>query len=243
MILATPKRERFTGQTSQTILRLCPSSVRPVTDLSPRARMGSHPTPRKIFPDFEAELGFSGIHCIMFSGSAFASAPLSTTANIFTIPFLLRSSATCSRIQSLSSSHIDPRTVPLFVGAPTSPGALLSISRFAGHHGPSSFPGGELIRQDSLPKYPSRSVSSSSSVEQPSSLVSSPSGASFTGAQPRGVSNPSAHVACEAFFLAFDLSSTSAFLLDFSMVLPATLSCCHGKRFPAAFYHCGVPCR
>ena len=93
MILATLERGRFTGQTSQTILRLCPSSVRPVTDLSPRARIGSLPAPRKIFPDFEAELGFSGIHCIMFSGSAFASAPLST-AEIFTIPFLLRQQLT-----------------------------------------------------------------------------------------------------------------------------------------------------
>ena len=37
------RRRRFTGQTSQTILRLCPSSVGPVTDLSPRARMGSSP--------------------------------------------------------------------------------------------------------------------------------------------------------------------------------------------------------
>ena len=34
-----------------------------------------------------------GIHNIMFSGSAFASAPLSTTTEIFTIPFLSRSSA------------------------------------------------------------------------------------------------------------------------------------------------------
>ena len=107
----TQERTRFTGQNSQTILRLCPSSVRPVTDLSPRAGMGSPPAPRKIFPDFEAELGFSGIHCIMLSGSAFASAPLST-AEIFTIPFLVRSSATCPRIMSLSSSHRDPRTVP-----------------------------------------------------------------------------------------------------------------------------------
>ena len=55
---------------------------------------GSLPAPRKIFPDFEAELGFSGIHCIMFSGSAFASPPLSTTAEIFTIPFLLRQQLT-----------------------------------------------------------------------------------------------------------------------------------------------------
>ena len=75
--------------------------------------MGPAPAPRKILPEFEAELGFSGIRCIMFSGNAFPSAPLSTTADIFTIPFLLRSSATCPRIVSLSSSHSDPRTVPL----------------------------------------------------------------------------------------------------------------------------------
>ena len=37
MILATLKSGRFSGQTSQTILRLCPSSFGPVTDLSPRA--------------------------------------------------------------------------------------------------------------------------------------------------------------------------------------------------------------
>ena len=36
---------------------------------------------------------------------------------------------------------------------------------------------------------------------------------SFTGAQPWGVSNPSAHVASEAFSLACGLSSTYAFAL------------------------------
>ena len=38
---------------------------------------------------------------------------------------------------------------------------------------------------------------------------------SFTGASPCGVSSPSAHVACEAFSLAFCLSATPAFALAF----------------------------
>ena len=70
------------------------------------------------------------------------------------------------------------------VKAPTLPSALLAPSRFAGHHGPSSL--SDCITQswwkahqkESLPRYPSWSVSSSSSVQQPSSVVSSPSGAS-----------------------------------------------------------------
>ena len=47
--------------------RSCGSVPRPATDLSPRAGMGSPPAPWKIFLDFEAELVFSGIQCIMFS--------------------------------------------------------------------------------------------------------------------------------------------------------------------------------
>ena len=35
------EKAHWTGQTSQTILRPCPSSVRPITDVSPRTRMGS----------------------------------------------------------------------------------------------------------------------------------------------------------------------------------------------------------
>ena len=48
-------------------------------------------------------------------------------------------------------------------------------------------PSGELIKPESLPRYPSWSVSSSSSVLQPSSLVSSPSGASCS----RSLTHPS----------------------------------------------------
>ena len=153
--------------------------------------MGSLPAPRKIFPDFEAELGFSGIHCI--SGSAFASAPLSTTAEIFTIPFLVRSSATCPRIMSLSSSHSDPRTVPRLSQHPCSLEHCWRFRNFrvttvhpASLHASLS-PGGELIRQDSLPRYPSWSVSSSSSIGRSSSLVPSPSGASCS----RSITHPS----------------------------------------------------
>ena len=155
----------------------------------------------------------------MFTGSAFASAPLSTTAEIFTIPFLVRSSATCTRIMSLSSSQSGPKTMPRLSRHPC---RLEHCWRFRDLwvttvHPPllhaSRSPRGELIRQDSLPRYSSWSVSSSTSVQQPSSLVSSPSGASCSrslthpslGAQPRGVPNPSAHVACEAFSLAFHL--------------------------------------
>ena len=71
------------------------------TDL-PRLSCGSvlHPfdqSPTSRLARFEAELGFSGIHCIMFSGSAFASAPLLITVENFTISFLVRSSAMSSR--------------------------------------------------------------------------------------------------------------------------------------------------
>ena len=140
--------------------RLCPSSVRPVVDLSPRAGMGLLPAPQKIFPDFEAELGFSGIHCIMFSGSVFQSAPLSTTAEIFTIPFLVRSSATCPKTTPVSSPHSDPRTVPHSSEHPrrlehcwrfrdlritTVQSASLNVSRC---------PGEGVIKHESLPKYP-----------------------------------------------------------------------------------------
>ena len=77
-------------------------------------------------------------------------------------------------------------------------------------------PGGELIKQESLPRYSSWSVSSSSSVQQ----VSSSFGVfvllqvvvpCFARAQPCGVPNPSADEANQAFSLAFGLSSTLAF--------------------------------
>ena len=136
----------------------------------------------KMFPDFDAELGFSGIRSIMFPESAFASAPLLTTAEIITIPFLFRSPATCSRIMSVSSSHSDPRTVPRLsrharrlehcwrfhdLQVTTVHPASLNASRNLG---------GEHIKQESLLQ--KRLLVSSSSVQQPFSLVSSPSGAS-----------------------------------------------------------------
>ena len=86
-------------------------------------------------------------------------------------------------LDDLKSSRSCHRQTVL-VKAPTLLGALLAIS-VAGHHGPSSSAGcitqsqwEELIEQESLPRYPSWSVFSSSSVWQPSSLVSSSSGAS-----------------------------------------------------------------
>ena len=119
--------------------------------------MGSLPAPRKIFPDFEAEMGFSGIHCIMFSERAFPSAPLSTTAEIFTILFLVLSSATCSNIMLLSSSHRDPRTVPRLSEHPRhrEPCWRFRDLRVTTVH-PASLnasrsPGGELIKRGPLP--------------------------------------------------------------------------------------------
>ena len=155
--------------------------------------MGSPPAPRKMFPDIEAALGFSGIQCIMFSGSAFASLPLWTTNRIFSVPLLVRSSACCPKIMSLPSSHSDARTVPRLSKHPL---RLEQCWRFrdlcvtAVHPATlnaSRNPGGELIKPESLPRYPSWSVSSSSSVQQPSSLVSSRSGASSS----RSLTHPS----------------------------------------------------
>ena len=48
---------------------------------------------------------------------------------------------------------------------------------------------------------------------------------SFTGAQPRVVPNPSGHVACEAFSLAFGLSSTPAIALAFLLGFFTVPSC------------------
>ena len=53
---------------------------------------------------------------------------------------------------------------------------------------------------------------------------------SFAGAQPRGVPNLSAHVACEAFSLAFGLSSPPAFALAFPLGLFNGPSCFLGLR-------------
>ena len=75
----------------------------------------------------------------MFSGSAFASAPLSTTTEIFTIPFLVRSSATCPQDHVVVTVPQRSENRAALVKAPTSPGALLAISLLAGHHGPSTF--------------------------------------------------------------------------------------------------------
>ena len=75
----------------------CPSSVQPVIALSSFfAGIGPPTAPRKISPDIEAALRFSGIHCIMFSRRACASA-LSTAGEFITTPFLVRSSATLSK--------------------------------------------------------------------------------------------------------------------------------------------------
>ena len=143
------------------------------------------------------------------------------------------------KIMSLSPSHSDPRTVPRLSKHPR---RLEHCWRFrylrvTTVHPPSlntsRSPGGEPIKQESLPRYPRWSVSSSSSVQQPSSLVSSHSGAScskssnpsFTGPQPRGVPNRSAKVACEAFSHAFGLSSTLAFALAFPLGFLNVPSC------------------
>ena len=135
MILATLRRGRFTGQTSQTILRLCPSPIRPA-----------------------------------------CAAPLPTTAEILTVPVLVRSPAPCpgscrchrptviqEPCHAWQSTHVAWRLCWRFrdLQVTTVRPASLNASRN---------PGGELIKPESLPKFPSWGVSSSSSVQQPSSL-------------------------------------------------------------------------
>ena len=152
----------------------------------------------------------------------------------------------------LSWSHSDPRTVPRVSKHPR---RLEHCWRFrylrvttvhpASLHALRS-PGGELINQDSLPRYPSWSVSSSSSVQQPFSLVSSPSGASCSrslthtslGHNLAGCPIPphTKHVRPFPLPLAFPplLPLPLPFSLGFSMALPASLGCSHGCDVP---YH------
>ena len=106
------------------------------------------------------------------------------------------------------------------VKAPTSPVALLAMSRFAGHRSPSSF--AECIMKSwrtcqtriaaKVPKLeclvlcgPAAVLIGFFSFGRVLLQVVNPS---TTGAQPRGVPNPSAHEACEAFSLTFGLSCT-----------------------------------
>ena len=209
-------------QTSETILCVRSASHRP---LASRRDGISPPRLARSFLTFEAELGFSGIHCIMFSGSAFASAPLSTTAEIFTIPFLVRTSATWPKIVSLSPSHSDPRTVPRLSQHPCRLERGWRFRKFPGHHGPSSLTEG--ITESWWRAHLARLAAKVSQLEclvvfcRPAfafigvfsfrRVLLQVINPSSTGAQPRGVSNPSAHVAFEAFFLAFGLASTLAF--------------------------------
>ena len=159
---------------------------------------------------------------------------------------------------SLSSSNSDPRTVPHLSKHPR---CLEHCWRFRDvrattvHRAPltaSRNPGGQFVIPASLPRCPSFGVSSSSAVQQPYSLVSSPSGASCS----RSATHPSlGHnlAGCAIPPHTWDvrplpcrLSSTPAFALafplGFSMTLPASVGCGHGRRLPAAFYFCEVPC-
>ena len=193
--------------------------------------MGCPPAPRKIFPDFDDELGFSG--------SAFASAPLSKTTEIFTIPFLVRSSATCPQNHVLVIVPQRSENRAALVKAPTSPGALLAISLFAGHDGPSTF--AEYITQSWWRAHQTRIAAKVLQMECIIFLLG-PAAVfigvfsfrrilfqvvypSFTGTQPRGVPNRSAKVACEAFSHAFGLSSTLAFALAFPLGFLYVPSC------------------
>ena len=113
---------------------------------------------------------------------------------------------------------------------------------------------GELIRQNSLPRYPSWSVSSSFLVQQPSSLVSSPSGASCSlssthpslGHNLAGCPIPphTQHLRPFPLPLTFPPLLPSLCLhlspLAFKAALPASFRCGHGWRLPATF--CDVPC-
>ena len=136
-------------------------------------------------------------------------APLSTTAEIFTIPFLVRSSAICP-----GSCRFHRPTVirePCHACQSTHE-QCWAISQFAGHHGPSSFvdcitqPWWGAAQTRIVAKVPSWSVSSS--VQQLSSLVSSLSGASSStslthlslGHLVAGCPVPSHTWQCEALF-------------------------------------------
>ena len=114
-------------------------------------------------------------------------------------------------------------------------------------------PGGELVKQESLPRqleclvglfHPATVFIGVFSFGRVLLQVVNPS---FTGAPPRGVPNPSAHAACAALSLAFGRSSTPAFALSLSpfvvqwpfLLLPG---CSHGWRLPTESCLCDVPC-
>ena len=132
-----------------------------------------------------------------------------------------------------------------------STGTLLAISRLAGHHGPSGFV--ECITQSWWRAHHTQLAAKVSQLEclvvlfGPAAVfigvfsigrvllqVINPS---FTGAQPRRVSNQSAHVA-KPFPL--PLAFPPFFTLGFSMALPASSGCGHSWRLPATFFE--VPC-
>ena len=190
-------------------------------------RVGSPSALRKIFPDSKAELGFSGSHCIMFSGRAVSSSPLLTTAEIFTTPFLVRSSGTCPRIMSLSSSHSDPRTVPRLSRHPrrlehcwqfrdmrvTTVYECITQSWWRAHQ---TRIAATVPQQECLVVLfgPTAIFSGLFSLRRVLLQVVNPS---FTGAQPRKVPNSFAHVARDAFSFAFGLPYTPAFALAFPL--------------------------
>ena len=93
----------------------------------------------------------------------------------------------CRQLQRSSPVVIVPqrsKNRATLVRTPTTPGALLAVSRFAGHHGPSSLT--ECITLSWWRAHQTRFAAkvsqlecvAASSVQQPSSLVSSPSGVS-----------------------------------------------------------------
>ena len=95
MILVTLRRRRFNGETSQTILRLCPSSVRTVTDLS---RLGR---------------SFLTLRLNWASVESTASCSRRRVCFCSTVDQLRRSSPFLSWFgRQQSPSHIDPRTMP-----------------------------------------------------------------------------------------------------------------------------------
>ena len=85
-IRATVRRTLLTGHTSPLILFACPSAVFPLRTLLPFAGILSSEAPLKNRPSFDALLGSMGSHGATSSGSAWSSAPLSTTHETFSHP-------------------------------------------------------------------------------------------------------------------------------------------------------------